>query len=391
MRFRLDLFSALCPLLLLPILAVMLFVLTYFVYQKYQVRVRIKNVPYSTIFHTELDKVKKNLEIESMVYNFILVLLMIEMLANIFWGIDQFLTSKISSSKQNMLENRFLLLLKFLPLLTLSLIIPITCLFLIVLRRAFINLPYKEWVRRYSVYILARVTIMLVMSSFVETFAISELLLLPLTLFDICVYIPSSRAFYVLLKGRRDEALYHSSRSDYLEKRRIVNGFLYSQIFFYFGLLLMFLFPLFNFLYNLIAILYSTGFYSLFSFNSNNFPLPSFRLAKRIQEYFELILQAFTILLLVYVTVAYLIISVSILLKLFMKRRKFNHVNDWVTRLLMERYRSSLEKRRTQERPHFIQAIRSNLIYWSSYDTLLPLHITYCSRFVFLSACINMM
>ena len=56
----------------------------------------------------------------------------------------------------------------------------------------------------------------------------------------------------------------------------------------------------------------------------------------------------------------YLFIFVKIVTKLFIRKKKFNHVNDWLTRPLMERYRSNLERRRTQQRPPFIQAFRSH-------------------------------
>ena len=91
-------------------------------------------------------------------------------------------------------------------------------------------------------YILARVVAMSTMSLFHESYHILRMVYLLFVLFDICVYIPSSRAFYVLLKGRRDEALYHSSRLDYLGKRKIAKQFFYSQISTFFGLFLVFLY-----------------------------------------------------------------------------------------------------------------------------------------------------
>ena len=160
---RLNLLLDISPLVLIPYLVVMLFVLTYFVHQKYQVRIRIRNVPYSTIFNIDLDKVKKNLEIQSMVYNFVLVIIMIEMLTNSLWGITQIIGADLKIShfyvvkevrnqtilNQTMEINRLVLMVSNFSTITLSLILPLHCLFLIVLRRAFINLPYKEWVRKY--------------------------------------------------------------------------------------------------------------------------------------------------------------------------------------------------------------------------------------------------
>ena len=44
------------------------------------------------------------------------------------------------------------------------------------------------------------------------------------------------------------------------------------------------------------------------------------------------------------------------------RRKAYVHVNDWITRPLMEKYRADVE-RHYQRRPPFIQAFRSQLIY----------------------------
>ena len=374
-----DLFS---PLILFPYLVLTFFVLGYFVYQKYQVRIRIRNVPPFTIFDLDLDKVKKNLKIESMVYNFILVLIIVEVIANIFWGIAQIFDSDSKNSAffivnesiriknetkfiQNFEMNRISFLVDSLPPILLSLILPILCLFLIVLRRVFINLPYKIWVKRYTVYILVRLVAMSVMSCLCyETFCILQILYLLFTMFDIRVYIFSSRAFYVLLKGRRDEALHHSSRSDYLEKKIVVNRFFYSQILTFICIFLGFLFYLSLFFLGITYFLsdpeffqhISLGFLPRFDFSCKHIcnQISRFCLAS---EMVSCSLLEFCVIL------TYFIICVNILLKLFIRRRKFNHVNDWLTRPLMENYRSDLEGGRFHERPPFIQAFRSRLLY----------------------------
>ena len=38
-----------------------------------------------------------------------------------------------------------------------------------------------------------------------------------------------------------------------------------------------------------------------------------------------------------------LAIFLAILIKLVNRRRKFNHINDWITRPLMERYKATLD------------------------------------------------
>ena len=348
--------------------------LIYFLYQKYQVRIRISNVPYSTIFNIDLDKVKKNLEIQSMVHNFVIAIMMIEIVANAFFGIKLILL--IGTSVPCIYRNQTTFnrtnetnqLIQFMGNLSeniLSLILPVLCLFLIVLRRAFINLPYKLWVRRYSVYIFVRVIAMLVLYSFSITSNIETIVQLLLALFDTRVYISSSRAFYVLLKGRRDEALYHSSQKDYLEKKKTANRFFYTQVFIHFMIFISLLFYISAFADAAINILFNPNFFEFVPFGYfPKFFFPWHTFAYKIRSISAILTGVSALLLELYAFFAYFFVLISILVKLFIRRRKFNHINDWITRPLMERYRSNLEGRRIQQqRPPFIQAIRSGLIY----------------------------
>ena len=383
MALKFKLFDLFSPLILFPYLVLTFFVLGYFVYQKYQVRIQIRNVPPFTIFDLDLDKVKKNLKIQSMVYNFILVLIFVELITSFFWGIGEIIDSDSKISPiytvnksinvkngtkfiQKLEINRIVFLIHCLPaILIVNLIFSILSLFQIVLRRAFINLPYKIWVKRYTVYILVRLVAMSAMSCLCyETFQILPIIYALFGLFDICVYISSSRAFYVLLKGRRDEALYHSSQSDYLEKKRVTNNFFYGQILTYIYIFLGFIFYLSLLLLTVISILRNPDFFQHISLGL----LPKFYFScKSICDQFKYIgfvlVMASTILLGFCVILTYFIICVNILFKLFIRRRKFNHVNDWITRPLMEDYRSALEEGRFHERPPFIQAFRSRLLY----------------------------
>ena len=243
---------------------------------------------------------------------------------------------------------------------TMGLIFPIICLFLIVLRRAFINLPYKQWVTKYTVYILIRVIISLISILFNITLIIGAFVEFLLGLSDIFVYISSSRAFYVLLKGRRDEALYHSSRREYLEKKRIANQFFYAQVSTHFLGLLLLLIYISVFANGIFYLFSDSNFFELLSFGYfPKFPSSWHAFAFKIGTICGRMKIVFIYLMELYILFAYFFVSLSILVKLFNRRKKFNHVNDWLTRPLMERYRSSLEERRTQQRPPFIQAFRS--------------------------------
>ena len=58
----------------IPYLVITLITLPYFVHQKVIILQQLRNVPASTIFAIDLSKVKKNLQIKSMIQNFILIL-----------------------------------------------------------------------------------------------------------------------------------------------------------------------------------------------------------------------------------------------------------------------------------------------------------------------------
>ena len=361
------------PIALIAYLTVILPVLSYFLYQKYQVRIRIKNVPYSTIFDLDLDKVKKNLKIESMVYNFIIGLIILEILAEVFLTVSPSILYRIrfpllhpapifemeTHTSHSWKEYSIMMILSFSSEIPLSVIPSAICLFLIVLRRAFINLPYGNYVKGYGVYILVRVIVMLVLSGYFETQCILYMLFLPFFLFDMYVYISSSCAFYVLLKGRRDEAFYHSTRKDYLDKKVVANQFYHTQTFTHCVLFLMLLHYITNFYFGLTNLLR----YTPFSIESLRDLFSQNNIFWHIGESIFPDLNIVTVLILnVYSFLTYLIILVCIVVKLYIQRKKINHVNDWLTRPLMENYRASLEER-TQQRPPFIQAIRSHLIY----------------------------
>ena len=197
-----------------------------------------------------------------------------------------------------------------------------------------------------------------------QPFIIGVFMQLLLAIFDICVYISSSRAFYVLLKGRRDEALYHSSRKDYLEKKRIANQFFYTQVSTHFLGFLILLFDISFFSSTAFHTFSHPNFFELMTLGYfPKFPSSWYAFAFKIGIICRRIEAVFICLIESYIFLAYLFVSKSILAKLFIRRKKFNHVNDWLTRPLMERYRSSLEERRTQQRPPFIQAFRSGIVY----------------------------
>ena len=70
------------PFVIIPYMVLALFVISYFAYLKYLLRKEIKNIP-AAIYDVDANTLKKNLQIKSLVYNFILIISIIEFLTNI--------------------------------------------------------------------------------------------------------------------------------------------------------------------------------------------------------------------------------------------------------------------------------------------------------------------
>ena len=372
------------PFLIVPYTFVILIILVYFIYKKWKVFVAIRNVPSTTIFQINLSNVKKNLQITSMVYNFIIFLSASELIENLIWGIanidifdfkissypvkitksctlrDTDLTGLVNSSPR--LVHHFMNI----GLVMLSLQPTIMCLFIIVLRRVYLNVPYRKWVQGYLVFILTRLIVLVLLTSFIQTWYVSQLLYFPLSCIDVYMYVVSTRKFYLLLKGRRDEAKFHFTKRDYRKKAIIVKRYFYGQIFTGILFALLFLNCTLTFISIPIRIaIFNPCFLNYISIGL----IPDFNLS----EYFDHIATEFNKS--IYITqlinvgvievllfLAYLVLCFIILIKLFVKRYKFKHVNALITKPLMEKYRNDLENhRRTREqRPPFIQDIRSN-------------------------------
>ena len=70
------------PIVIIPYILVALFVISYFAYLKYLIRKEIQKIP-TAIYGIDVNNLRKNLQIKSMVYNFILIISIIEFVSNI--------------------------------------------------------------------------------------------------------------------------------------------------------------------------------------------------------------------------------------------------------------------------------------------------------------------
>ena len=375
--------SKFCAVAVCPYLFVMSFVFVYFLYQKYRIRAEIRNVPFSTILRIDLDKVKKNLQITSMTYNFVLILSVLEISTTVGLGIESVriydmhfsITNSVNLSTSCIIRDPWLLYyggvnhiifdgIVNLNYVVISLIPAVVNLFLIILRRTFFNLSYKRWIKIYLAYFALRFVLMFALSSFLLTCYMSQLLYFPFVVIDFLIYLSCSKSFYILLKGRRDEARIHSSQKDFLDKSRIVVRFFCARIFIIILTVLLIFGCGVSFVRIPISILgYNPCYLTYISFSlfptSNIAPPIQTKLAL-ISSYCLFIVMLIAIVCFLLQFLAYSIVSIGIIVDLVNKRRSFNLVNDRITRPLMEKYRATLESRhRNCNRPRFIQFVRS--------------------------------
>ena len=341
--------------IVLPYMLMMLFIIGYLVFRKYKVCVEIRSVPLSTVLNIDLSKVRLNLKIESVIYNFLLVLAVLEFTTNVAWAVSRsyiYFSLKFNISTFNELivdkpeisshfKESFILYPDFILQ---SILLPIMCLFLIVLRRMYLNLPYRKWIIGYTVGILARAVFFLLLIRYHDLYYLVEMLLFPIGLIDFLVYTNCCRKFYLLLKGRREEARWHLTQNEYQKRNRVVKQFLYTQTYtyiIYFLLLASFL---------TILILSLISFFLNISTSPNNILSHAITVSTQFRKTLEVIhifinlVQIIVVILLeVVLAFSYLMACIGIIWKLIRRQKKYNHVNDWVTKPLMERYRSTLD------------------------------------------------
>ena len=220
------------PFVIIPYILVALFVISYFAYLKYVKRKEIQKLP-RAIYGVDVNNLRKNIQIKSMVYNFILIISIIEFVSNIVIETNLLIIptiepehSWINLSNSCRMEDFKLKILGIRSTFFYSRtrnIAEVMCselpilmgLFYIILRRMYLNVPYHRHIRKYIIYIVIQFVVKCVLVSFMQTIYFGVLMYLPFGLIDCVIYISASQKFYNLLKGMRNAASLHSSKSEF--------------------------------------------------------------------------------------------------------------------------------------------------------------------------------
>ena len=352
------------PIIIIPYVAVALSIILYFVYLKYSISRGIRNLPTSSL-NVDVSNVKKNLQIKLMVYNFILITSIIEFLSNISIETEllgsssteeHFKSSLHLSNSCCIYDSELVMLERFSTFLhsrirnigeVLVTEIPIMmALFYVILRRMYLNVSYHKQLRKYTIYIVLQFIVRSLLVSFMQTYYIGVILFFPFALIDVGIYISTSRKFYSLLKGLRNSASLHSTKYDYIEKKRTVKRFFKAQVvtLLVFSLLLLITFLcLIHVPFRILA--YNPCYLSYISFGIIPDLIVSHqtkRLALQI-TYYSTFLEMGSVLLVEMIgLIIYVGLSIDIIIQTVRKRRRYTNNNFWLTRPLLERYRKSL-------------------------------------------------
>ena len=352
----------LTPFAIIPYMVVALFIIIYFAYLQYLIRKEIRNMP-SAIYKVDVNNLKKNLLIKSMVYNFILIISIIEFVANIVIETNllirpiiqpNHIDTHIHLSNSCSVEDMDLAILtlhstfiysrtRFVAIVLISEVPILMALFYVILRRMYLNVPYHKHIRKHIIYIVSQFVVKSVLVCIVPTYYIGVLLYLPFGLIDFVIYIFASQKFYALLKGMRNAASLHSTKCEYIEKKRIVKRFFFAQVVTTTIFSLLLILSLIEFITTSVQVITSC----FISYITLGF-IPTITLSDRVRGQMSHIgvLTQMGILFIVelMVTTLYLGMAVDIVVKLVRKRRRYNNSNFLLARPLLEKYRNRLLK-----------------------------------------------
>ena len=352
------------PIVIIPYILVALFVISYFVYLKYLIRKEIQKLP-TTIYGVNVNNFRKNLQIKSMVYNFILIISIIEFVSNIVLETDLLIIptivpedSWINLSNSCRMEDRDLEVLgirstffysrtRNIAEITFSELFILMGLFYIILRRMYLNVPYHRHIRKYIIYIVIQFVVKCVFVSFIQTFYFGVLMYLPFLLIDFVIYICASQKFYNLLKGMSNAASLHSSKSEFFQKKQTVRRFFYARLATIILFLLFLAIALTAFIQGVFRILTRC----FLSYITSDY-IPSITLSDQAKEFTEHIIyycmltEMFVLFIVELITIViYLALSVNIILIAVRKRGRYNNTNFLFNRQLLEKYRNGLIKK----------------------------------------------
>ena len=341
----------------IPFIFIAVLILMYYLHAL-RVKIRQRNIP---DYNTGNEKAGK---INILVHKFIFVMLLIELSTNttaiitgMIYGFDPQYDQKIipplNSCRTNpeldfQLRNYSKGWFSFLPAMVnfsiTQFLQPTVSLLLNVLRRAYLDYPYRNIIKRWMYIILIRGCILFLLLSYYQTVYIGISILPIFYIVDFIIYIKSSRSFYSLLKSRMEVARLHSSRREYRDKYRVLHQYRVTSAY---TTLTFFILTLKNSLYG--TLLFINGSIRTFclmnSITLGYSPLifystTTIKAVFNFSFYFFAISRCLDSLYQALISLAYLLVCVGIGIRVYRRTERFNQINRSINRLVTHYHRT---------------------------------------------------
>ena len=218
-----------------------LVVLCYFIRRRYLLAIDIKNISQDDLIRPGYRNHLKNLEIKSMIANFIISILIVEFLFNFTESMERMETWRFDFKDSVLFDflHKSQKYLYHINVITFNCHLSIPCLFLKVLWLVYLHCPYRYTIMRwtgwivircvffFSIKILDNLGLAIYHREFQTLYNAAFALVL---LIDFVLYLLYSRRFYKHMKSREIEAKLFKDRKSYLAERSIRRHFKVSSI-----------------------------------------------------------------------------------------------------------------------------------------------------------------
>ena len=200
------------------------FVLLYYIHRRYSLYKEIMAITSQQLWQPDYQNHKKNLKIMSMIANFVIIILLIE-IGNNF---TEFTVAAIY-----IFRRKFHMIIFHLAFILQSCYVPILCVLMKVLWLVYLHSPYRNNIMRWTAYVVLRLIVLYLIHSWQLVYVNEESTIrvdISLLIFiyirstyqviDLITYILYSRRFYLHLRSRELEArLFHEEK--YLEAKYV--------------------------------------------------------------------------------------------------------------------------------------------------------------------------
>ena len=331
----------------LPFCLMTLVVLCYYIRRRYRLYLEIKLIPFALLRKESYRNHRKNLRIKCIISNFIILILLFELLQNISYVIYLIPDWVLKFDKANVSKFTFLFNVRYYILISVSPIkfslVPVLSMMMDFLWLAYRKYEYKNNIIRWTVYILIR-TFMTFLDHFLLTlcrkygftdhclsfYLISSSLYGFFYIFDFIGFVYFSRKFYFHLKSReREIRLFYFDNNAALESK-------YLRVHFKIATILV-VNSLFFFTFGFS----SWEFLEFFATCAGNYPVTARYIPIITKSLVGYVLFPSIIIYKILINLNYLYIFLVIVYKYFKDRQKLANINNYI-RPLIEDYHKTL-------------------------------------------------